>query len=125
MKFYERIICIIAVIFIGAKHYEVTPWEFTKGIVRSSVRPIYRHLRRYRRLYSFLLGKIFAIAMLVIGGHCMVAHFNKVLPFGIVSDDMALWFIWAYTGWFIGGSMIAWGIMKLFEHTINRWLKTL
>lgn len=125
MKFYERIICIIAVIFIGADYYEVTPWEFAKGIVRSSVRPIYRHLRRYRRLYSFLLGKIFAIAMLVTGIHCMVAHYNKVLPFGIVSDDMALWFIWAYTGCFIGGGMLVCGIIKLFEHTINRRLKTL
>lgn len=84
-----------------------------------------RHLKKYWRVYWFLLGKIFAIAMLGVGIHCVVAHLNKVLPFGIVSENMALWLMWAYAGWFIGAILIVYGVMKLFELTINRWLRTL
>ena len=84
-----------------------------------------RHLKNYWMVYWFLLGKIFAIAMFVTGIHFVVAHFNKVLPFGIVSENMGLWFIWAYTGWFIGSYMAVYGIIKLFECTIDKWLETL
>lgn len=92
---------------------------------KNCIDKVYDHVKEYWMVYWFLITKLFAIAMIGLGIHCVVAHFNKVLPFGIVSDDMALWFIWAYTGWLIGGFMVVGGIMKLFEHTINKWLETL
>lgn len=92
---------------------------------KSKIKETCMYIKRCGGLGRYVLGKIFAIAMLVVGINFMVAHFNKVLPFGIMSENVGLWLIWAYSGWFIGECMIIYGAMKLFELTIERWLSTL
>ncbi len=121
MKNYQEINEIIESLYVKA----IRKNDKAHDNVRNIICKFFNHMREYWMVYWFLLGKIFAIAMLTMGIHCVVAHFNKVLPFGIVSENMNLWFIWAYTGWLIGGFMVAYGLMKLFEHTINKWLSTL
>lgn len=92
---------------------------------KQRMRSIYKHVRRYWMVYLFLLTKIVAIAMFGVGIHFMVAYCNKVLPFGIVSENISLWTDWAYLGWFISAILIAGGIYLFFQLTINRWLEKL
>ena len=49
------------------------------------------------------LGKLFAIAMIAIGIHILRAYMAKVLPFGLVSNEVALVKVWNRTGWLLGG----------------------
>lgn len=85
----------------------------------------FNHIRQYWMVYWFLITKIFAIAMIGMGINCIVDHLNRELPFGIVLESGALWFIWSYAGSLIGVCIAAYGIMILFKNTINRWFSKL
>lgn len=73
----------------------------------------------------FILSKLFAIAMIAIGMHVLNAYMVKVLPFGIVSNDMALWGVWSYTGWFFGLLLVADGILKLLNELLEAYIRKL
>ncbi len=62
------------------------------------IRKIYKHVRNYWMVYWFLLTEIFAIAMLGVGIHFMVAYLRTELPFGIVTDNLVLWIPWSFFG---------------------------
>lgn len=121
MKIYQLILCIIDVILMAADSIN----DGLHILMRRVIRRTRRNIKRYGVVYYFILTKIFAIAMLGVGIHCMVAHFNKVLPFGIVSENTGLWVIWAYTGWFIGGCLVTYGLYKFFERQIYKWVSTM
>ena len=69
----------------------------------------------------FLVEKVIAIAMIAVGIHLLVAYMGKTLPFGIVSDDMALWGVWAYLGIFIALFVFVGGLYLLVKEFIVRW----
>ncbi len=71
----------------------------------------------------FLIEKAVAIAIILIGLHFMVSHFCKVLPFGWETENIGIWFIWAYAGWFFGAIMVVGGGFMLFKRTINRYIE--
>lgn len=72
---------------------------------------------------NFLMHKLIGMLSLVLGIHFMVAHFNKVFPFGFGFENNALMFIWAYTGCFIGAAFVAYGIMQLFHKTVTKFFR--
>ena len=54
-----------------------------------------------------ILSKLIAIAMIALGIHVLYAYMTQVLPFGIVSNDMAFWGVWSCTGWLFGLLLVA------------------
>ena len=70
--------------------------------------------------------KLIGIISLSLGIHFMVAHFNKVFPFGFEFEknalNNALMFIWAYTGSIQGVLLVTYGIERLFHETVDKIL---
>ncbi len=75
-----------------------------------------------RYVIRFLAEKVLAIATFLVGIHLLVTRMQNELPFGIVSDDIALWGVWAYLGIFIAGFMIVGGLYLFAKELIERWV---
>ena len=73
----------------------------------------------------FILSKLFAIAIIVLGIHLMVAYMAKQLPFGIVTGNIGIWGAWAYLGWLISLLLLGYGALKLFKEVIEAYIRTL
>ena len=73
----------------------------------------------------FILSKLFAIAMFVMGIHLWGAYFAKILPFGMTTESLGIWSMWGSMGWFLAAALITAGIMKFFHEVINNWLRSL
>ena len=71
----------------------------------------------------FLTEKVLAIAIFLVGIHLLVTRIQNELPFGIVSDDIALWGVWAYFGFPIAFIVIAGGAYLFTKEFIERWIR--
>ena len=76
-----------------------------------------------RYVIRFLAEKVLAIAIFLVGIHLLVAYMQKKLPFGIVSDDTAIWGVWSYLGIFIAIFAIAGGAYLFAKEFIERWIQ--
>ena len=103
-------------------------YTIKNGIINIIIAQVANLLRK--RLYimkkfnfNFLAHKVIGLMSLALGIHFIVAHFNKVFPFGLGFENNELMFIWAYTGCFIGAAFVAYGIMQLFHKTVTKFLR--
>ena len=71
----------------------------------------------------FLTEKVLAIAIFLVGIHLLVTRIQNELPFGIVSDDIVLWGVWAYLGIFIAMFAIVGGLYLFAKEFIERWIQ--
>ena len=71
---------------------------------------------------KFIIRKLMAIAITILGIHLLVCYMQKVLLFGIVSNDMALWETWGYLGIWIALFAIVGGLYLLAKEFIERWI---
>lgn len=78
-------------------------------------------------LYKFLLKRLTAIAIIVVGAHLLVCYFLKVLPFGLAFDpysdnsiSQAIWTVWAFGGLFISGATVFNGIYLLIDSEMDK-----
>ena len=72
---------------------------------------------------KFILGKIGALVLIFIGINLLIAYGNKVLPFGIISDSIALWGVWGYLGLPIALFVTCGGIYAFFYEAIDYWTR--
>ena len=75
-----------------------------------------------KKTARFLGHKLIGLISLALGIHFMIAHSNKVFPFGLGFENNIFMFIWAYTGCFIGAAFATYGIAQLFHRTFNKIL---
>lgn len=73
----------------------------------------------------FILGKLFAIAMIAIGVHVLRAWMVQTLPFGLISNDMLLLGIWGFTGWLPGLLLVGCGILRFFNKPVKAYIRKL
>lgn len=72
--------------------------------------------------FRFIRRKLIGLISLSLGIHFIIAHANKVFPFGLGVENNIFMFIWAYTGGLIGVVFATYGIAQLFQRTVNKIL---